>query len=171
MVSPVHYAFVDESGTEAPFSQSHFLVVALLSAIHERDVVLPVQRACRKYGGTLASGEMKADASPATVSKNLLRLLADAPIEIIATVVDKRCILRPPADPGEIYRKAVVSVTRHAVKRWPNIAICLDKRYTTTRERNRLWAIFQKYERGNSEFYRIIEDNIVVEELVAQELW
>lgn len=33
------------------------------------------------------------------------------------------------------------------------------------------WALFQKYARNADSFYRIIEERIVVEELIAQELW
>jgi len=33
------------------------------------------------------------------------------------------------------------------------------------------WALFQKYERGEGRFYRIIEDKVLVEELVKRELW
>jgi hypothetical protein len=203
----MRYAFVDESGTETPFSNDHFLVLALLSAAQERDVLLPVRLTHKKYGSSLPSGEMKAAASRPDVKKFLLRSIAGMPVEIMTVVVDKRCILRPPADSGDIYRKAVASIARHAVMRWPSIEICLDKRYSTLRLRERLesairneiadlpqqaviirqedsishqglqaadyiaWAIFQKYEKGNPGFYRIIETKIVVEELIEQELW
>ena len=33
------------------------------------------------------------------------------------------------------------------------------------------WSLFQKYERGEDRFYRIIEDKVLVEELVKRELW
>jgi hypothetical protein len=33
------------------------------------------------------------------------------------------------------------------------------------------WAFFQKYERGDSRFYRIIAAKIVTEEVVREPLW
>ena len=60
---PLCHAFIDESGTVAPFSGSHFLVIALLGTTRPRPIELLVKRALKKYGTSLASGEMKADAS------------------------------------------------------------------------------------------------------------
>ena len=133
----MHYAFVDESGTDAPFSGSSFLILALLCTTRRREIELSVTRARRKYGASLASGEMKADASPPKVIEYLLGAIADMPIEIMAIVVDKRCIRRPPSDGHKIYRTAAVFLTRHAVARWPNIEICFDKRYTSPDQRAR----------------------------------
>jgi len=39
-----HYAFVDESGTVAPFSGSRYLVIALLAAELPRPIELHVQQ-------------------------------------------------------------------------------------------------------------------------------
>jgi hypothetical protein len=33
------------------------------------------------------------------------------------------------------------------------------------------WAFFQKYEKGQDEFYRAIKERIVVEELIESALW
>ena len=55
------YAFLDESGDEIPFGGEPCLVVALLSIDQPRALELAVTRARRKYGASLASGEMKAD--------------------------------------------------------------------------------------------------------------
>ena len=60
------------------------------------------------------------------------------PIEIIALVVDKRVILRPPDDPENIYREVVSLAIRQVVSRWPRIEIHLDKRYTSKRLRRLL---------------------------------
>ena len=138
MSEPLHHAFVDESGTADPFSGSHFLVIALLSTTRPRPIELHVKRAHKKYGTSLASGEMKADVSRGTVVERLLQAIAQEPVAIVAVVVDKRAIVRPPGDPEDIYREAVTRAVRHAISRWPRIDICLDKRYTTKRLRYRL---------------------------------
>jgi hypothetical protein len=135
---PLHYAFVDESGTAAPFSGSHFLVVALLSAQKPRSINLHVRRAHKKYGTSLASGEMKADSSREEVVGELLRAIASEPIAVVVVIVDKQGIVRPPGDTEDIYRQAVARAAWHAVSRWPRIDLCLDKRYTTKRLRYRL---------------------------------
>ena len=134
----MHYAFVDESGTVDPFSGSHFLVVALLGMTRPRPVELHVRRALKKYGTSLASGEMKADSSQESVVQQLLRSIARERVAIVAVIVDKRAIARPPEDLEEIYREAVARTVRHAVSRWPRTEVCLDKRYTSRRLRRRL---------------------------------
>jgi len=133
-----HFAFVDESGTVAPFSGSHFLVIALLATTRARPIELHVRRAHKKYGTSLASGEMKADASREEVIERLLQAIAQEQVEIVAVIVDKRGIARPPEDPEDIYREAVAQAIRYAVTRWPRIDVCLDKRYTMKRLRYRL---------------------------------
>jgi hypothetical protein len=150
---------------------------------------------------------MKADVSREVVIKRLLQAIAGERIAVIAVIVDKRCIARPPGHPEELYREAVTRAARHAVARWPRIDLCLDKRYTTPRLRYRLekeiregiadlhqevviirqvdsiahkelqavdyiaWAIFQKYERGDERFYKIIANKVIVEEVIKRRLW
>lgn len=138
MGGPLRYAYIDESGSVSPFTGSRFLVVALISMAQPRPVELHVKRAHKRYGASLASGEMKADASRGVVVEQLLKSLACEPIAIIAAVVDKRAIRRPPQDPEEIYRRTVSLVIQQAIRRWPRIEICLDRRYTTRRLRDRL---------------------------------
>ena len=132
------------------------------------------------------------------VIERLLQAIAREPIAIVASIVDKRHIVRPPEDPEDIYREAVVQAVRHAVARWPRIDLCLDKRYTVKRLRYRLekeireriahlhqemviirqedsiackelqavdyiaWTFFQKYERGDTRFYDIVADQVIV---------
>ena len=142
------HAFLDESGDDIPFGGQPYLVVALLSTGQPRALELAVTRARRKYGASLASGEMKADASPPEVTARLLQAIAAAPIEIEADdgiewrqadkVLDKAAILRPPTDPRAIYRLVVADAVRRAAKRQPQLDLCLDKRYTSLRLRQLL---------------------------------
>ncbi len=55
MSGPLHYAFIDESGTVAPFSGSRFLVIALLGTTRPRPIELHVKRALKRYGTSLSS--------------------------------------------------------------------------------------------------------------------
>ena len=132
------HAFLDESGDDIPFGGQPYLVVALLSTGQPRALELAVTRARRKYGASLASGEMKADASPPEVTARLLQAIAAAPIEIVAVVLDKAAILRPPTDPRAICRLVVADAVRRAAKRQPQLDLCLDKRYTSLRLRQLL---------------------------------
>ncbi len=129
------YAFLDESGDEIPFGGEPYLVVALLSTGRPRALELAVTHARRKYGASLASGEMKADASPPEVTAWLLRAIAAAPIEIVAVILDKAAILRPPADLRAIYRLVVADAVRRAAQRQPQLDLCLDKCYTSLKLR------------------------------------
>jgi hypothetical protein len=132
------YAFLDESGDEIPFGGEPYLVVALLSTSNPRALELAVTHARRKYGASLASGEMKADASPPEVTAWLLRAIAAAPVEIVAVILDKAAILRPPTDPRAIYRLVVGDAVRRAAERQPQLDLCLDKRYTSPKLRQLL---------------------------------
>lgn len=134
----LRYAFVDESGTVAPFTGGRYLVVALLAVAAPRPIELHVRRMQKRYGASLRSGEMKANASREPVIVDLLRALAEEPVAIFAVILDKSVIVRPPADPEEIYRAAVGLTVAHAVRRWPRLDVCLDRRYTVERLRHQL---------------------------------
>ena len=207
MSKDYNYSFVDESGTSSPFSGSHFFVVALLNTRNPRKVELHVRRLHKRFGTRLKSGEMKADASSEKVIRRFLSTIAKEQVEIIAIIIDKRRILRPPKSNDAIYREAVSLAVSHAVQRWQRVEIFLDKRYTSKRLRKSLekeirekisdfpqqvviihqedsigrkeiqaadfisWAFFQRYERGNNEFYDIISGNVIEEKVVRRKLW
>lgn len=134
----MHYAFVDESGTETPFGGNRFLVIALVCVSREQDLTAIVKRTHKKFGSGTQSGELKAAASPEKVRRYMLEALAAAPVEVVVTIVDKRSILRPPDDSGILYRAGVAKVVRNAATIWPNIDICLDRRYSAARLRDLL---------------------------------
>lgn len=157
------YAFLDESGDETPFGGQPYLVVAVLSTSRPRDLGLAVTRARRKYGASLASGEMKADASPPAVTKWLLRALAASPIEIVAVVVDKSVIVRPPTDPRAIYRFAVAEAVRRAAERRPQLDLYLDKRYTSPKLRELLEQAIRDKLAGLSENIAIRHEDSIAE--------
>ncbi|MCP4356507.1 MAG: DUF3800 domain-containing protein [Chloroflexi bacterium] len=207
MVTEMRYGFLDEAGGAAPFSGSRFLVVAVFTTSVPRPIELHVKRARKRLREKPASGEIKATHSREAVIKRLLTALAQEDIQIVAEIIDKRAILRPPEDYEDIYRLAVASAVRHCVTHWPRLDLYLDKRYTKKALRYILekqireaisdlrqevilisqedsvsrkelqavdyvvWAIFQKYERADERFYRIIADKIVVEEVLKQSLW
>jgi hypothetical protein len=133
-----HYSFVDESGTSSPFSGSRFFVVALLDTKNPRKVELHVRRLHKRFGTNLKSGEMKADASQEKTIRRFLSTIAKERIEIIAIIIDKRRILRPPKSNETIYQEAVSLAVSHAVRRWPRLEVYLDKRYTSRRLRKAL---------------------------------
>ena len=207
MTDLMHYAFLDESGTVGVPGGTHFLIVAILNAVHPRDVELPVRRALKKYGPSLSRGEIKASDFEEKAIARLLEAIAREDVSILTTIVDQSVIIRPPPEMEEIYRQAVARTVYHLVERWPRIHICLDRRYTNERKRFALeaeireaiqdlpqkvvlirqedsinhkelqavdavaWAIFQKYERDNSQFYDIISSKVVLEEVISEKDW
>jgi len=207
MTDLMHYAFLDESGTVGVPGGTHFLIVAILNAVHPRDVELPVRRALKKYGPSLSRGEIKASDFEEKAIARLLEAIAREDVSILTTIVDQSVIIRPPPEMEEIYRQAVARTVYHLVERWPRIHICLDRRYTNERQRFALeteireaiqdlpqkvvlirqedsinhkelqavdavaWAIFQKYERDNSQFYDIISSKVVLEEVISEKDW
>jgi hypothetical protein len=112
---------------------------------------------------------MKAAASREEIIERLLRALAEEPMAIVAVIVDKRDIVRPPHDPEDIYREAVARVVWHAVSRWPRIDVCLDRRYTTKRLRYKLEKEIREAIAGLHQEVVIVrqEDSIARKELQA----
>ena len=129
---PMRYGFLDESGNVDPFSGTRFLVVAVLSTLAPRSIELHVKRARKSLGKKPAPSEMKASTSEPRIVERLLKAIAQESVEIVAVIVDKQNILRPPGDPEDIYRMAVTKAIRHCVERWPRSTFYLDKRYTKT---------------------------------------
>jgi hypothetical protein len=169
MSAVTHYAFVDESGTAAPFSGSRFFVVALLCVTSPRAIELYIKRAHKKYGTSLRSGEMKASSSQHKVVERLLQDIAQEAVAIMSIIVDKREIVRPPKDIEDIYRQAASEVVRQAVSQWPRLDIYLDKRYTTKRLRYQLEIKIREKIAGLTREVVIIrqEDSIACKELQA----
>lgn len=81
-------------------------------------------------GRKAKADELKASALELRVTERLLRSVAEEDVAIVAVIVDKGAILRPPKDPEEIYREAVTRVVAHCLMRWPRVELFLDKRYT-----------------------------------------
>ena len=161
-------AFLDESGDETPFGDQPYLVVALLTVNSSRSLDLAVTRARRKYGASLASGEMKADASPPAATMWLLRAIAACPVEIVAVAVDKAVIVRPPVDSGDIYRFAVAETVRRAAQRQPQLDLHLDKRYTSLKLRKLLdQAIIDKLAGLSADIVIRHDDSIAAKGLQA----
>lgn len=126
----MYYVFLDESGDVAPFSGSHFLVVALLGMQNTRAIELHVKRTFKRHGTALGSGEMKASASREKVIERLLKAIAGEPVSIVAVVVNKRERVQPLRDTESLYRWAAAQAIRRVVAQYPRVDICLDKRYT-----------------------------------------
>jgi len=131
----MHFAFIDESGTVGAETGTHFLIVAVICGDQARDIEIPVQRAQKKFGTSLASGEMKANSSREAVTLRLLKELAKEDIQIVAIAVDQKAIVSAPNDKEDIYRIAVSRAVYHLVERWPRIQILLDQRYTNNQLR------------------------------------
>jgi len=126
----LRYAFIDESGTAGIELGSRFLVVAALSANRPREIELPIRRALKKLGQSLKTGEIKASRASEKTTLRLLETIAGRDVDIAAVIVDQRLIAPPPADSEEIYRMAVTRAVHLLVERFPNVEVCLDKRYT-----------------------------------------
>ncbi len=124
------YAFLDESGTVGASNGTHFLVIAVLTAVQPRDLELPVRRALKKLGRSISCGELKAARSSEKFNTRLLSTIASQDVSIVSVIVDQSAITLAPTDSEAIYRQAVTRTIHHVVERFPCIDIFLDKRYT-----------------------------------------
>lgn len=183
------------------------MVVAAFTTPAVRPIELHVKRAHQALGRAVQADELKASAQSQSVTERLLRAIAEEDIGIVAVIVDKRAILRPPKDAEDIYREAVTKTIAHCVHLWPRTELFLDRRYTNKELQHRLeriiregistqhsevvlihqedsrrnkgiqaadhiaWAIFQKYEVSNEQFYQILHPKIIAEEVITHHLW
>lgn len=162
MTDLMHYAFIDESGTVGTQTGTHFLIAAVICGNQARDIEIPVLRAQKKFGTSLASGEMKATNSREAVILRLLGDLVKKDIEIVAVGIDQKAIVRPPQDREEIYRKAVSRAVYRLVERWPRIQICLDQRYTNSQLR------FELEKRIREEIVDLPQKVVLIRQLNSQ---
>ncbi len=135
MTDFMHYAFIDESGTVGVPGGTHFLVVALINAHHPREIEMPVRRAYKKYGRSLKHGEIKASEFEEKAIFRLLKEISKQNISIFSTIVDQRIIKIPPKKMEDIYRKSIAKTIYHLVEQYPQITVCLDRRYTNKSHR------------------------------------
>lgn len=124
------YAFVDEAGGVAISRKNHVLIVAALCMENPRPIENIITKAQKKYGTSLASGELKAKKSEQQLIKHVLDVLAQEKIEIYSIIIDRRILGKALQDPEDIYRWAVTRLIRKMVARYPRIEITLDRRYT-----------------------------------------
>jgi len=131
MVETLHHAFLDESGGVALFVPGErFLVIAVLITARPRTLEWVLKRARKRFGAALASGEMKAAHSAEKTIRWILATIAQQDVEIVAVIVDKQGIVKPPRDPEDLYRRAAARAIRLCVERWPRLEVTLDRRYT-----------------------------------------
>lgn len=131
MVETLHHAFLDESGGVALFVPGErFLVIAVLITTKPRALEWVLKRARKRFGDALASGEMKAAHSAEKTIRWILAAIARQDVGIVAVIVDKQGIVKPPKDPEDLYRRAAARAIRLCVERWPWLEVALDRRYT-----------------------------------------
>jgi len=126
----IYYAFVDESGSTATTDTSHILVVAVLATEEPDSIRRAIRQYQKKNRSSLPSGELKARKLAAAQVKQVLGILAQSPIQIVAVIVDPFILDHPPKDPEDIYRWAVSRAVYHVVERYPMVEIVMDRRYT-----------------------------------------
>lgn len=132
------YAFIDESGTVGAKSGTRYLIVVVLSVNQPRVIELTIRRAIKKYGSKIASGEIKAADFEETAIIRLLQELSKEDVTVMAVILDQRTIRHEPKHVETIYRRVTARAVRHLVKQSPRVEICLDKRYTSERQRRLL---------------------------------
>jgi len=169
MTATLHYAFMDEAGNVALSRQNHVLIVAALCAETPRSINRIIRKAQKKYGSSLASGELKAKKAETRLVDAILTGLAREPIEVFAVIVDRRMLKKPPKDPEEIYRWVMARLVKKLVARFPRIEIAMDRRYTTEHLRYLLEKAVREGISDLPQQYVLIrqEDSILAKELQA----
>ncbi len=134
------HAYLDESGTVTPFQQDdRFLVIAVLTGQHHtiRAIERHVKKV-KKKAGKNAGSEIKAWDATSQQMIEMLEGLAVTDISIIAVVIDKSKVYKPPKDTEDWYRNAVSEALLYCTKRHPQLDLTVDKRYTKKALRDKL---------------------------------
>ena len=134
----LRYAFIDEAGSAALSRNNHIFIVAALCLENPRTIENTIKRAQKKYGTSLASGELKAKQSENRLIKHILESLSQEPIEVFAVVIDHRILDKALNNSEEIYHWAMLRLVKKLVIRYPRIEITLDRRYTNRELRYQL---------------------------------
>jgi len=134
----LHHAYIDEAGSAALSSQSHFLIVAALCTDNPRAIDRLIRKVQKKYGSSLSSGELKAKQASDKLTITLLDALTQEAIEIFAVIVDHRLLDNSQEEVEAVYRWATSRLVRNLAGRFPRIEITLDRRYTNEHLRNLL---------------------------------
>lgn len=114
------------------------MVVAVLVTEAPRSIELHVKRTRQRMGRKVRPQELKATWSESRVVERFLDGLDRDDVSVVAVVVSKNAIVRPPVDPEEIYRTAVARAIRLCLAQWPQLHLHLDKRYTNSKLRQAL---------------------------------
>ena len=73
-----------------------------------------------------------------------MKAIAREEILVVAVILDKRQVYRPPDDKERWYRDAVALALWHCVERWSQIDFTLDKRHTNKSLRDELEKAIRK---------------------------
>ncbi|MBC8509643.1 MAG: DUF3800 domain-containing protein [Anaerolineales bacterium] len=73
-------------------------------------------------------------------------------------------------------RKTLEKEIREKISDFPHQVVIIHQENSIARKELQAadfisWAFFQKYERGDSQFYEIISGNVIVEEVIRRRLW
>jgi len=166
---PVHFAYIDEAGNVAASRHNHILVVAALGIENSRTIARIIRKTQKKYGSSLASGELKAKKERASLTENLLTAFSKEPIEVFSVIINRQIIEHPPEDPEDIYRWSMARLISKLVKRYPNIEVVLDRRYTKEHLRYQLEKTIREGIINLPQQYMMIrqEDSVNTKELQA----
>jgi len=141
----LYYAYLDESGTVTPFKASEcFLVIAIVAGTRGISRFLEYQvKKLRRKARIPAGEEIKASLASHRQREKLLLKIASEDIAIIAVILDKRHVYREPEDPEDWYREGASLAVWHCAKRWPDLSLIVDKRYTSAALRSKLEGAIQ----------------------------
>jgi hypothetical protein len=133
------HGFGDEAGDVGwATGSSRHLVVAIVvthDPQHLRRIVARIRQGLDKKLKQVP--ELKAHHTPEHVIARLLRKVAEQDVEIVA-VVWRKASSASSTDPEEGYRQVCRLAVEHCLKRYPQLSLTLDKRYTDARLRDRL---------------------------------
>ena len=134
----LRYAFIDETGSAALSRNNHMFIVAALCLENPRALENIIKRAQKKYGSSLASGELMAKQSERKLINHTLESLSQEPIEVFAVVIDHRILDKTLNNSEEVYQWAMLRLIKKLILRYPRIEITLDRRYTNKELRYKL---------------------------------
>jgi len=169
MTVTLQYAFIDETGNPVVSSRNHVLIAAALCTETPQLIRRLIRQAQKKYGSSLASGELKAKKAEDKLVDKILRELTRESIEIFSVAVERRTLASKIEDPEALYRWTITRLVRKLATRHPRLEIVMDQRYTAPHLRYLLEKSIREGISDLPQQYILIrqEDSVFTKELQA----
>ena len=131
MTITLQYAFIDETGSSTISKHNDILIVVAVCTDAPQFLNRLIRKMQKKYGSSLASGELKGKKAHSKLIEEILHGLVHESVEVFSIILERQVLRRAADDPEALYSWAIMRLVRKLVVHYQRLEIVLDQRYTT----------------------------------------